>query len=705
MREYENFAASNLQQIIDPFNRLVLDTEAAVGTLYVLPEGGEVLHLAVVAGASRGIVAPWMRIPLSEVTPVAEAVRGRQLVWVNTPQQMAHRYPRLRLLLPYDFMVASAPMIHDDLAWGGISLIWPTSHTPQLEQEERDKIDAFCGNAGQLLRCAAERGNSIQPGAEPAVFSPTRSSTVAHAKAMAAHDAVEYLAVGCLSLDADGRIAYINRIAAELLGTGAAELVGVRPWEKISWLTDPAFEDCHRATVVSRQSTEFVSVRPPDGKLSFQLRPGTSGVSVLISPLTDGRPTIPGLAERPATGPTGASALYQLMHLAATLTEAAGVADVVDLVANQFVPSFGAQGLALMTVEEGRLRVVGYRGYSAEFVGQFDGESLSADTPSTQVLAMGGPVFFSNYAEFQNTYPNPARYGNRDAWAFLPLIASSRLIGLLVLSYDRSRSFPEAERALLTALAGVIAQALDRARLFDVRHNLSRALQADLLPQDLAAVPGLQVAARYLPAGFGMDIGGDFYDLIRSSVACADVVIGDVQGHSVQAAALMGQVRTAIHAHAAVGAAPGEVLARTNRLLADLNPGLFTSCLYAHVDVAQKSAHFATAGHPPALIRHPGAESAILQINPGPLLGVIPDAEYPTTEVALSSGTILALYTDGLVETPGVDIGDAIVDLAHELTGAGEQSVEEIADAILNHAARTVPGTDDKALLLVRLTG
>ncbi|MFF3689772.1 PP2C family protein-serine/threonine phosphatase [Streptomyces sp. NPDC002187] len=123
-----------------------------------------------------------------------------------------------------------------------------------------------------------------------------------------------------------------------------------------------------------------------------------------------------------------------------------------------------------------------------------------------------------------------------------------------------------------------------------------------------------------------MDIGGDFYDLIRLSENEVAAVIGDVQGHNVTAAGFMGQVRTAIHAYAVAGAPPGEVLRRTNLLIADLDPDLLTSCLYAHIDLTGHSAQLATAGHRQPLLRNPDLHTRVLDVPPGPLLGADPRA-------------------------------------------------------------------------------
>lgn len=707
-----------LKQLDGPFGGVVRDTGASVGLIFLRPPGERVLQLAAVSGASWHIVAPWTRVAPDAPLPVADAVREQRLVWLGSPEEMARRYPRLGLVLPYDFMLAAAPITGGGRTWGGILLLWPIWHPPQLSTRERDAIDAFCARAAALLRLAADRGRPLRPGPEPRELAPHRAPAPERAQCLAAIEFAERLPVGCCALDLDGRISFINGAAAELMGSGAADLLGARPWEALLWMQTPVFEDHYRAAVLSRRPTSFTALRPPDCRLSFRLYPDDRGISVQITPVAtaqeapdEPRQYAPDASGQyppeecgqyaPSAEPVGAVALYHLVHLAAALTEAVGMRDVAELVADQLVPGFGPQGLALMMVDEGRLHIIGYRGYSAEFMSRYDGAPLSSGTPPAYVLVTGKPSFFASFAEFQRAYPGAVRYSGRDAWAFLPLITSGRPVGTLVLSYDASRPFSPAERTLLTSLAGLIAQALDRARLYDTKHRLAHSLQAGLLPRTLPHVPGLDVAARYLSAGHGMDVGGDFYDFIRCDATTAAAAIGDVQGHNVTAAALMGQVRTAVHAHATVGTAPGEVLARTNRLLADLDPGLFTSCLFVRLDLARRRAHLANAGHPPPLLRHPDGHTDVIDLPPGLLLGIDPAVDYPNTEIPLSPGSMLVLYTDGLVEAPGVDLDSAIADLADQLARAQDQSIDSLADTLVARAGRTSAHSDDIALLLI----
>ncbi|QOV41283.1 SpoIIE family protein phosphatase [Streptomyces ferrugineus] len=678
-------------------------TDASVGLVYVLPPGERVLRLVLVAGVPAQIAAPWARIPVDARIPVADAIRDRRLVWLPSQEEMARRYPRVGIVLPYDFMLAAAPITTDTDTCGGLVLLWPVGHPPGLSPTQHEAIATFCRDAGGILRQAEGGGCLPFSVDEPRVLPPPHPQGEADpARARAALEFTHRVPVGCCSLDLDGRITFVNPAGADLVGTG--DLLGKLPWEVLPWLRDPAFEDRYRQAVVTRRPTSFTALRPPDTWLSFRLYPDESGISVHITPAPIGS-----TVAEPSPGPTqpvgatvGATSLYHLTHLAVTLTEAVGVGDVVEMTGDQLVPAFGPTALALMAAEEGRLRIIGYRGYSAELVARFDGAPLTSETPAVRVLTTGVPGFFASFADLKRAYPPAVHQDGMASWAFLPLIVSGRPVGSLVLAYDRPRSFPPSERAVLTSIAGLIAQALGRARLYDAKHSLAHTLQTGLLPRTLPAVPGLDVAARYRPAGHGMDIGGDFYDLIHDTPTTAVAAIGDVQGHNTEAAALMGQVRTAVHTHATVGTAPAELLARTNRLLTDLDAELFTSCLIARLDLAHHRAHLATAGHPPPLLRHPDGRTEALDVPTGLLLGIDPEADYPGTEISLPPGAVLVLYTDGLVEVPGTDIGDSTRRLARHLARETAHGLDDLADSLLHHADRSAPRSDDVALLLIR---
>ncbi|MEU1892783.1 SpoIIE family protein phosphatase [Streptomyces pristinaespiralis] len=679
-------------------------TGAAIGALYLLSPDQQVLHLEALYGAPAEFAAPWTRVPVAAPAPVADAIRQDRLVWVGTHEEMAGSYPRTAVALPYPLALASAP-VTGIRRWGSLLLLWPATRPPRMTRRERSHITSACRNLARLLEEAAETGSPVH-GRGPRILPVTAGRPVA-TPVLAAADFAERLPGGSCSLDLEGRITFLSSGAAELLGGDAGQLLGTLPWQSLPWLDDPSYEDRYRAAVISREPVAFTACRPPDRWLDFHLFPDASGISVRILPSDEEAPA----SLRPTrslhtASPARAGQLYQLVHLAAALTEVVGVQDVVDLIADQIMPAFGAQGLVLSAADAGRLRITGHRGYPSRVVERLDGLPLDTSfTPAGRTLTTGIPSFFSDPEEMRRIYPEAPMVSGKQAWAFLPLIISGRPVGCCVLSYDHPHAFTAEERAVLTSLAGLVAQALDRARLYDTKHQLAHGLQQSLLPHNLPRVDGLRVAARYLPATRGMDIGGDFYDLLVLGDTAAAAVIGDVQGHNVAAAALMGQVRTGVHAHATLGTAPDQVLFRTNRLLIDLDPGLFTSCLYAHLDFAGGRVCVATAGHPPPLLRLPGRRTVPLDVSPGPLLGVDPDATYPLTEIPLTPGLMLALYTDGLVESPGVDLDDSVVRLARCLDRADDRDLDLVIDTLLKEVRPTGQNADDIALLLLQAGG
>ncbi|MGW4563586.1 SpoIIE family protein phosphatase [Streptomyces sp. NPDC004561] len=686
------------------FAETVRRTGASIGALYLLTPDERLLRLDVLYGISAEFAAPWVRVPMTAPAPVADAVREERVVWLGSQEQVARSYPRTAMALPYPLAMVAAP-VTGLRRWGALLLMWPATRPHRMSRREEGHIASRCRQLARLLEDSDGCGEALMSGAVAPRVLATATGRSSAGPAMAAADFVERLPGGSCALDLEGRVTYVSSGACDLLGVTAEQLLGTRPWQSLHWLDDPTYEDRYRAAVISREPVSFSACRPPDEWLEFHLFPDASGISVRIVP-SGGRNLATPAPPRSAGSATPARAgqLYQLMHLAAGLTEVVGVQDVIDLIADQVMPAFGAHGLVLSAADAGRLRITGYRGYPPASVERLDGLPIDTGfTPAGQVLASGIPAFFSQPDEMRRLYPEAVPVSGKQAWAFLPLIISGRPVGCCVLSYEGPHEFPAEERAVMASLAGLIAQALDRARLYDAKQELAHGLQQALLPRTLPTVTGLRVAARYLPATRGMDIGGDFYDLIRLGDSAAVAVIGDVQGHNVAAAALMGQVRTGVRAHATTGATPDRILSGTSRLLADLGPDLFTSCLCAHLDLAGRRATLASAGHPPPLLRLANGATRPVDVPAGPPLGVDPAAVFPVTGIPLAPGTLLAFYTDGLVERPGVDLDDSMTDLAGRLAAAGDEDLEALIDGLLRHAGAAARRTDDIALLVLQV--
>ncbi|TYB53171.1 SpoIIE family protein phosphatase [Nonomuraea sp. PA05] len=454
--------------------------------------------------------------------------------------------------------------------------------------------------------------------------------------------------------------------------------------------------------MIGRQAVTCLAGHPDGRLLEIRLHPAPSGVSLHIAPAGDGNGREPTPLDPDAAVAPPSNDSLNFLHMASTLTHALDVREVVDLVADHVAPVYGVHAMALLVAEGSRLRIVGSHGYPRDVLDRIDGLPVTSPTPAERVMQTGRPAFFDTWEELLGAYPDAVRTDDAAAWAFLPLSVSDQRIGTCVLAFTDAHRFTPEERVALNALAGLIAQALDRAMLYEIKDRLAHSLQTALLPGALPHIPGLQTAARYVPATRGVGIGGDFYDLLSLEDGSVAAVVGDVQGHNMTAAALMGQVRTAIRAFTVTGANPGKVLQHTNRLLVELGTDLFTSCLLVHVDLRLRTFCAASAGHPPPLLCLPRRHADVIDVPAGPLLGIDPDAEYPTLNVPFPPEAVLALYTDGLVELPGVDLDRCIDDLGRHLARGCGEPLWQLTDALLDHAMSARRPADDIAVLLLK---
>ncbi|WP_370102813.1 SpoIIE family protein phosphatase [Streptacidiphilus sp. MAP12-20] len=684
------------------------EVDAHAGAVYLLDPDEPVLVMAVMAGLPRVFAAPWERVATAAPIPVADALRERGLVWVGSDEDMSSRYPRISVVLPYPFALAALPVATERTTYGAVFVTWPGSHPTVLADWERRSLTAACNRLALRLEHATMAGEPLHAEAGDLAVTPGSPGTPGSIEATRM---VARLPHGLCALDLLGRVTYANPATAHLLGVPARRLLGTPLWSALPWLNDPVLEDRYRAALISQQPSTLTVEHPGHQWLTLRLYPSPDGITVHITPglgPSHPEPDTPQLeSSLEPKAPSSLVTIANVLTLASAMTETVSVQDVIDLVAGQIVPTIGGQALAMLAAEAGQLHVLGHRGYpDPAVVDRFEGMPLSAPTPGAHALATGTAGFYESRRELEEQYP--ARVPTPDgmaAWAYLPLIASGRSVGTCVFAYAKPHRFSDDERGILTSLGGLIAQALERAQLYDTKNQLAHGLQAALLPETLPRLPRLEVAARYLPATRGMDIGGDFYDLITTTGSRdgrdAAAVIGDVQGHNVTAAGLMGQVRTAVRAYTALGQSPDQVLASTNRLLLDLNSQLLASCLYLHLDTARHRAWAARAGHPLPLLRDPEGRVRVLDLPGGPLLGIDTAATYPVTEIALPPGSLLALYTDGLIEAPGVDLDAALAELARELSPAGALSLDLLSDALIRHHPDR-PRSDDTALLLLR---
>ncbi|MEU9994104.1 SpoIIE family protein phosphatase [Streptomyces sp. NPDC050848] len=516
-------------------------------------------------------------------------------------------------------------------------------------------------------------------------------------------DAVDRLPRAILAIDRLGRVTYVNHLSEALLGVPRASLAGQSVWQVLPWFSQPAYEEHLRAVLLSDEPVHFLVHAAEREWLSVSLYPGHDGVTLVLVP--EGDPAYePASVSRPDVGlgspADKASALYRPVALAIALTEAITARQVSAVVTDELLPAFGGRQLAIYLLSDRHLYLAWETGFPPGFLEPFDGVGLDAHMPGVEALTTGRPLFFESIDQMSRAYPDLPLDALSGARAFLPLIASGRPVGSCILGFDRPRGFSPEERTVLTALAGLIAQALERARRYDSEAALARGLQDALLPARLPVIDHVDTVARYLPGTQGMDVGGDWYDVVETKRGLLALVCGDVQGHGVAAAATMGQLRSAVRAFALGGHAPEEVLKGTNRLLIDLDPGQFASCCYVVLDPATGLAEAVRAGHPQPLLRHPDGTAEVLELAGGLVLGIDAEATYPVTKLQLDPGAVLALYTDGLVERPGRDIDEGVEWLRRTFSGTGSIPLTETADRLIRDPRQASDRPDDIALLL-----
>ncbi|MFI7242997.1 ATP-binding SpoIIE family protein phosphatase [Streptomyces qinglanensis] len=434
-----------------------------------------------------------------------------------------------------------------------------------------------------------------------------------------------------------------------------------------------------------------------------------------------------------------------LLDTGRALAEAYTTADVLRVASSLAMPGFSPETLAVFVVSGDRLTVYGASpgapprpghpsvpggGYGPR--GSGSRLHLSDPDPAAEAVRTGRAVYLHDPAEYTGRFPaaRPAEsQPGHAAWAFLPLTVAGRTIGAWMAAFARPVAFTPDERALLTTVARMLAQSLSRAMLNESERELSARLQRVMRPAHSPAVPGMDLAARYVPTGGGLQIGGDWYDVIPLPSGRTALVIGDVQGHDVRAASIMGQLRVAVRAYASEGHHPDAVLSRASRFLHGMGAGervnappptapaeetadhtplgaaapsepaehpepRFATCLYVEVDQETGALDVARAGHPDPAVQLPDGPLLVRSTAGGLPLGIEPDAEYPVSRLVLEPGERLLMCTDGLIEAGGHDLGtgwERISRVAEELAGqlrqtgqaAGGPALEQLADALV----------------------
>jgi sigma-B regulation protein RsbU (phosphoserine phosphatase) len=279
----------------------------------------------------------------------------------------------------------------------------------------------------------------------------------------------------------------------------------------------------------------------------------------------------------------------------------------------------------------------------------------------------------------------------------VPIIATGEVLGVLHVGTLKPREFT-AEEVELLELAADRAGVAGQIRSRKLEQAAALALQRSLLPSTLPEVPGVELAARYVP-GHEFGIGGDWYDVFTLPSGWLGVVIGDVSGHGLASAVVMGRIRSALRAYTLVTDDPAEALSLLDRKVRHFEAGNLTTALYAAISPDRTVAHVSTAGHPPPVLVVPDERAVVLGLPADPPLGInSPTRARRTTTVGLPPGAALVFYTDGLVERRGQVIDIGLERLTEVVT---PEPAEALCARIMTSVGSDEP-TDDVALLVVR---
>ncbi|MEU8348747.1 SpoIIE family protein phosphatase [Streptomyces sp. NPDC048845] len=348
------------------------------------------------------------------------------------------------------------------------------------------------------------------------------------------------------------------------------------------------------------------------------------------------------------------------------------------------------------------------------------GESMPfpAGTPFFQCMTSGEPVLVPRITEemgnaiasqFEKRDIRPLINGR--SMLVVPLKARDVVLGFMILLRHAERDvFNEMDRVTGAELAARAGLVLDNARMYTYQENVAETLQESMLPQIAPRMTGCDIATRYLPGTRQGRVGGDWFDSIKLHGSRTALVVGDVMGHGLNSAAMMGQLRTAVQTMAALDLPPAQLLRNLDDLAQRLGEHYLATCVYAVYDPVAQELLISNAGHiPPVIVRAEDGRSELLELPTGAPIGV-GGVPFETTRVAVRPGDRLVLCTDGLVEMRGADIGTGLAALC-ESAAHPAASMDDACDTIIRSLAATLGAAghggrkDDVALLMARLGG
>jgi anti-sigma regulatory factor (Ser/Thr protein kinase)/GAF domain-containing protein len=396
----------------------------------------------------------------------------------------------------------------------------------------------------------------------------------------------------------------------------------------------------------------------------------------------------------------------RLQSLTAALAVSLVPADVAAIVREQGIGTAGADAVAVHLVSESgeALELEGASGVDTTGLDRVGRLPLERESALATAFSRGRASFHPSLAALHPDDPlQPALEAEGLVSAALfPLGAARRVHGVLLLGWRTAQALDPDDRAFAGTFASQCGQALDRAIRYESERTIAETLQQSVLPQALPEVDGVTFAARYLPGEAGVDVGGDWYDAFALADGSIALVVGDVVGKGVQAAATMGQLRNSLRAFASEHNDPGKVVRRLSRMVDALPEAPFATLAYLVLDPTRRRCRYVVAGHPPPLLVTPSGTAAYLEEGRSLPLGVDGDAPVEVAETVLEPGATIVLYTDGLVERRDAPLDEGLERVRHT-AGSVSASPDTLIDHVLRGVFDGVERDDDVAMLVVRL--
>lgn len=709
---------------------------AGAGVVVRLNESGQ---LAIVAssGYPADVLAGWQTFALDADVPLADAVRRNTIVAVESPAERARRYPTLARTEGPSNAWLTIPLVAGGRVVGGLGLSFSSSRS--FSDGDREFALALSRQAGQALERSAllETEHAARMRAERMASDLAQLHAIATslARAGAASDVTrivgEHLIEGVRAssagiytlgpggrdlvlLEAHGGAGREEPDSEERIPLDGAGPLGeaVRSGRAV-WLTVSGDEDALPWPATGHPEAGTLGVVP------LIVEQETLGALFVLfdeksAPSDEERRFVETVASQ-AAQPLERSRLFdeerrlrqradRLQQLTTALSSALTSQEVVDLFLDQLSAAVGASAVAMCTAHDGA-GPSRWHGETSLVPQSWLDPGGNGATPVRDVIERGSPLYFPVLQDLVDAYPAATeldRPGGYASFAFVPVAVARQPYAVTVLAWDRPVRLSVDVRSFIDTIASQCGQAIDRAQRYETERTIAETLQRSVLPETLPSLEGATVAARYLPGTAAMDVGGDWFDTILLADGRIGFAVGDVVGKGVDAASTMAQLRNGMRALTLDSSDPGEIVTKLNRLLDGYTDAPFATLALVTIDPVTLDATLVSAGHLPPLVLAPGRQPRMLEGPRGLPLGVDPSTVYEPWSTTLEPGSVIVLYTDGLVERRDRSLDEGLRLLA-EAAGEARLDAEHVVDLLLDRLIGDDPRGDDIAVLAVEL--